>query len=188
MAEQWEIVPLTREHERKTFGCGEPALDDYLARFARQNHEQGVARTFVAVDPQQPKRILGYYSLTVGNLDKANFPPHAVKRLPNFPVAIARLARLAVDRTMQGKGLGEDLLVDALLRCLRIADEAGVFAVIIDAKHEQAKAFYARYEFESLPDQPLTLWLPLQALEHLQGMDKPKPGQMLHEDAALYQV
>lgn len=186
MTDRWNVVPLTREHDRKTFDCGEPALDDYLARFSRQNHEQGVARTFVATDPLQPERILAYYSLTVGNLDKANFPASAIKRLPNFPVAVARLARLAVDRSMQGKGLGEDLLIDALLRCQRIAEDAGIFAVVIDAKHDKAKAFYARYEFESLPDQPLTLWLPMKALMHLLGMGKPNPDRVLHEDAGVY--
>ncbi|QTR52839.1 GNAT family N-acetyltransferase [Thiothrix unzii] len=172
MTLQWEIVPLAKHHDRKNFRCGEAALDDYLARFARQNHESGIARTFVAVDPQQPNRIVGYYSLTVGQLAKANFPDQVVKRLPHFPIPVARLARLAVDQSLQGQGLGEDLLVDALLRCLRIAEETGIFAVVLDAKHDKAKAFYARYEFEALPDQPLVLWLPLAALAHLQQVNK----------------
>ena len=183
MTKHWEIVSLDRTHNRKQFGCAEPELDEYLARYARQNHESGVARTFVAIDPQKPTEVLGYYSLTVGNLEKANFPAHGVKRLPNFPVAIARLARLAVDKAMQGHGLGEDLLIDALLRCLKIADNAGIFAIVIDAKHERAKAFYARYEFESLPDQPLTLWLPLKALKHLQ---ESPPENTLHEAKSQY--
>jgi GNAT superfamily N-acetyltransferase len=163
----WRIAPLEREHDRAGFECGEPALDEYLARYARQNQETGVARTYVAVSDAEPSRVLGYYSLSVGAIDKANLPPEAARRLPKFPLPIARLARLAVDRRAQGKGLGEGLLLDALARCLRVADEVGIHAVLIDAKHERARAFYARYEFESLPDQPLTLWLPLAAVRRL---------------------
>jgi GNAT superfamily N-acetyltransferase len=167
MPAEWRIEPLRREHDRTHFACGEPALDEYLARFARQNQESGVARTFVAVDEADPPRVLGYYSLAVGAIDKANLPSQAARRFPNFPLPIARLARLAVDRDQQGKGLGEDLLLDALSRCLRVAEEVGIVAVLINAKHERAKAFYTRYEFDVLPDHPLTLWLPLPALRGL---------------------
>lgn len=72
-----------------------------------------------------------------------------------------------MDRSQQGKGFGEDLLLDALSRCLRVAEDVGIAAVLIDAKHEQAKAFYARYEFDALPDHPLTLWLPLSSVRKL---------------------
>lgn len=167
MSADWRIEPLRRDHGRAEFGCGEPALDDYLSRFARQNHESGVARTFVAVHEAEPARILGYYSLAVGAIDKATLPPSATRRFPNFSLPIARLARLAVDRSQQGKGLGEDLLLDALSRCLRVAEDVGIIGVVIDAKHERAKAFYARYEFDALPDHPLILWLPLPALRKL---------------------
>jgi GNAT superfamily N-acetyltransferase len=167
MPADWRVEPLQRGHDRARFSCGEPALDEYLARFARQNEESGVTRTFVAVRDDEPARILGYYSLAVGAIDKANLPSAAARRFPNFPLPVARLARLAVDRSQQGKGLGEDLLLDALSRCLRVAEDVGITAVLIDAKHERAKAFYARYEFDALPDHPLTLWLPLAALRKL---------------------
>jgi GNAT superfamily N-acetyltransferase len=167
MPADWRVEALRRDHDRTRFQCGEPTLDEYLARFARQNQESGVARTFVAVQDGEPVRVVGYYSLAVGAIDKANLPLAAARRLPNFPLPVARLARLAVDRTQQGKGLGEDLLLDALSRCLRVAEDVGIAAVLIDAKHERAKAFYARFEFEALPDHPLTLWLPLAVLRKL---------------------
>jgi GNAT superfamily N-acetyltransferase len=167
MSIDWRIEPLQRHHDRALFSCGEPPLDEYLARFARQNQESGVARTFVAVLDSEPARVLGYYSLAVGAIDKANLPQFQARRFPNFPLPIARLARLAVERSQQGKGLGDHLLLDALHRCLRVAEDIGIAAVLIDAKHERAKAFYARYEFDSLPDHPLTLWLPLAALRKL---------------------
>ena len=165
----WRLEPLARTHDRSQFQCGEPALDEYLSRFARQNHESGVARTIVAIDGNNPDRIAGYYSLAVGAIDRAHLPPSAAKRLPNFPLPIARLARLAVDQSQQGRGLGEHLLMDALARCHRVAEEVGIVAVIIDAKHERARAFYERYEFDSLPDHRLTLWLPAAALTRLFG-------------------
>lgn len=164
MSDNWRIEPLARSHDRSHFSCGEPALDEYLARFARQNHESGVAKTFVAVGSDSPRRVLGYHSISAGAIDRDNLPAHAAKRFPNFPVPVARLARLAVDREFQGRGLGEDLLLDALQRVLRAAGDIGIVAVLLDAKHEKAKQFYARYEFESLPDQPLTLWLPMAAI------------------------
>jgi GNAT superfamily N-acetyltransferase len=169
MPVDWRIEPLRRDHDRAGFGCGEPALDEYFARFARQNQELGVSRTFVAVCETEPVLVLGYYSLAVGSIHKADLPLLAARRFPNFPLPVVRLARLAVDRTQQGKGLGGDLLTDAMFRCLRVADDVGVAALIVDAKHERAKAFYSRYEFDALPDQPLTLWLPLPALRKLLG-------------------
>lgn len=166
MPVDWRIEPLRRDHDRTGLRCGEPALDEYLARFARQNHESGVARTFVAVNDGAPAQALGYYSLAAGTLDREKLPSSA-RRFPNFPLPIARLARLAVDRSQQGKGLGEHLLLDALARCVRVADDLGIAVAVIDAKHEKAKAFYLRNGFKTLPDQPLTLWLLLPTLREL---------------------
>jgi GNAT superfamily N-acetyltransferase len=167
MPTDWRIEPLDRHHDRAQFECGEPALDEYLARYARQNQESGVARTFVAVNAATPNQIEGYYSLAVGAIDRANLSAEAARRFPNFPLPIVRLARLAVDRHHQGKGLGNELLMDALFRSLRVAEDVGVAGIVIDAKHERAKAFYARYEFDALPDRPLTLWLQIPALRNL---------------------
>ena len=111
--------------------------------------------------------ILGFYSLTMAAIRQDQLPPEHARRLPRFPLPAARLARLAVDRHHQGQGLGELLLADALDRCLRLAREIGMIGVIVDAKHEQARSWYERYEFERLPDSPLTLWLPLGAIERL---------------------
>ncbi len=167
MSEAWRIEPLGKSHDRNEFACGVPALDEYLARFARQNHESGIAKTFVAVGPDTPRRVLGYYSISAGAIERANVPARAAKRFPNFPIPVARLARLAVDREFQGRGLGEDLMMDALYRVLRASGDIGIVAVLIDAKDEKAKRFYARYEFESLPDQARTLWLPMAGVAKL---------------------
>jgi len=135
-ADRWCIEPLSHKHDRRRFDCGEPALNAYLAHYARQNQSSGIARTFVAIGDEEPQRILGYYSLSVAGIDKANLPVRTAKRFPNYPIPVARLARLVVDRGAQGQGLGEDLLVDALHRCLRASHEVGIAAVVIDAKHD----------------------------------------------------
>ena len=169
MSVDWCVQALHRDHDRAAFRCGEPALDEYLSKYARQNHESGVSRTFIAVRTAEPAVILGYYSLAAGAIPRADLPTPEVRRLrfPNFPLPVARLARLAVDRSQQGKGIGAGLLYDALSRCLHVAENLGIAALVIDAKDEKAKAFYSRYEFVALPDQPLTLWLPLPALRKL---------------------
>jgi GNAT superfamily N-acetyltransferase len=163
----WRIEPLAKAHERSRFSCGAPPLDEYLARFARQNHESGIARTFVATGAEDPRLVLGYYSISVGAIDRENLPAAAARRFPGFPIPVARLARLAVDRTFQRRGLGEDLLMDALNRSLRASRDIGIVAVLIDTKHQNAKRFYNRFEFESLPQKPLTLWLPMAAVAKL---------------------
>lgn len=146
---------------------GNKALDEYLARFARQNHESGIAKTFVATGDDRPRHVLGCHSISAGAINRENLPAHAAKRFPSFPIPVARLDRLAVDREFQGRGLGEHLLLDALNRVLRASSDIGIVAILLDAKHEKAKRFYTRYEFESLPDQPLTLWLPMAAIARL---------------------
>ena len=167
MSANWRVEGLSKSHDCSQFSCGESALDEYLARFARQNHESGIAKTFVAVGGENSRQVLGYYSISAGAIDRENLPARAAKRFPSFPVPVARLARLAVDQAFQGRGLGEHLLMDALRRVFRASSDIGIVALLLDAKHEKAKRFYARYEFESLPDHPLKLWLPMAAIVKL---------------------
>ncbi len=158
------IEALGPAHGRRGFACGEPKLDEYLLRLARQHAASNVSRTYVA---SQEKAILGYYSLAMSAIQKTQLPERHFARFPNFPLPVARLARLAVGARHQGQGLGELLLADALYRCHRLAGEIGMVGVIVDAKHEQAKGYYQRFEFEPLPDSPLTLWLPTAAIANL---------------------
>lgn len=167
MPDEWEIGPLERQHDRHSFDCGVEALNEYLARFAKQHEDSGISRTFVVVDKRGSSRILGYYSLAAGGIDRSCLPPSEAKRFPKFPIPVGRLARLAVDLKARGRGLGEYLLMDALHRFFRTGDSIGMVAVLVDAKDEQAKSFYQRYDFNSLPDRPLTLWLPMKSVRKL---------------------
>jgi len=158
------IEPLATKHDRRAFSCGVGALDEYLQRFARQHADANVSRTYVASDGIA---ISGFYSLAMSGIRKENLPAKHASRFPNFPLPVARLARLAVDLRQQRQGLGDLLLADALQRCLRLSAEIGMIGVIVDAKNEGARGWYERYEFERLPDSPLTLWLPTAAIERL---------------------
>ena len=159
-----QILQLAATHDRRNFSCGEPALDDYLRRLARQHAESKISRTYVGV---RGERILGYYSLTMSAIRKEQLPEQYRKRFPNFPVPVARLVRLSVDQREQGKGLGKLLLMDALYRCYRLSDEIGSVGVVVDAKHARAQSYYRQFNFEEFPDTPMTLWLPIAAIARL---------------------
>lgn len=167
MPSDWIINPFERRHTRNDFDCGVAVLNEYLARYARQHEDSGISRTFVAVDRRESSKILGYYSLAAGGIDRGNLPPSEAKRFPKFPIPVGRLARLAVDLRTRGLGLGEHLLIDALHRLFLTGDSIGMVAVLVDAKDEQAKRFYQRYEFDSIPGHPLTLWLPMKSVKRL---------------------
>ena len=158
------IEQLASGHDRRAFSCGVDAIDEYLRRFARQHADANVSRTYVAANGAE---IRGFYSLAMSGIRKENLPAKYLDRFPNFPLPVARLARLAVAMRHQRQGLGELLLADALQRCLRISAEIGMIGVIVDAKDEHARGWYERYEFERLPDSSLTLWLPTAAIERL---------------------
>ena len=157
----WREEPIGRHHDRKSFGCGSSELNEYLDRYARQNHESGGAKTFVAVSPTGPVRVIGFYSISPGSIEFARVPARLTKRLGRYEVPVFRLGRLAIDRSMQGQGLGGDLLFAAGERALAVAAEVGGIALAIDAKDEKAARWYERFGALRLPDDPLKLVLPL---------------------------
>ena len=119
---EWTIMPLDKKsHKRADFNCGEPELNEYLQKFASQNAAQNVSQTFVMVSATNPQTIRGFYSLTVGQIDFESLPARLLKRIPRYPIPIARLARLAIDKNVQKQHLGQKLLMDALRRCTRIS-------------------------------------------------------------------
>lgn len=157
----WREEPIGREHDRKRFDCGSLDLNEYLGRYARQNHESGGAKTFVAVSPAEPVRVLGFYSISPGAIEFARVPANLSKKLGRYDVPVFRLGRLAVDRSMQGQGLGGDLLLASGERALAVASQVGGVALAIDAKDDKAVRWYERFGALPLPDDPLKLILPL---------------------------
>ncbi len=160
------VEPLGPHHDRASFSCGEPSLDRYIRRQASQDTRRRGARVFVALD-DLPERIAGYYTLSAASFEKDNLPAELAGRLPHYPVPAAVIGRLAVDLRSQGSGLGEVLLLDAIHRVVRAGDTIGVYAIVVDALHDRASAFYERYGFAPFPSQPLRLYLPLRTFEQL---------------------
>jgi GNAT superfamily N-acetyltransferase len=160
----WREEPIGRHHDRKSFDCGSQRLNDYLDRHARQNHESGGAKTFVAVSPANPARVLGFYSISPGAIEFARVPAKLTKKLGRYDVPVFRLGRLAIDLSIQGQGLGGDLLLAAGERALAVAAQVGGLALAIDAKDEKATRWYERLGALPLLDDPRKLILPLGAI------------------------
>lgn len=160
------VEALRKDHERASFRCGSEALDGFLARYARQNAEAGIARTFVAVAPPSA-RVAGYYSLAASSVSFARVPPGLTGRLPRYPIPAILLARLAVDVTVQGQGIGGALLVDAGRRVARVAVQAGVRLLEVEAKDEAARAFYVEHGAVALLDDARHLVFDAQTFDRL---------------------
>ena len=164
----WQIERLDRSHERREFSCGRAHLDDFLRTLASQYEKRNLGRTYVAVRPGE-KRVLGYYTLAPGSVSFESLPSRRARKLPRHPVPVVLLARLAVDQSAQGQGLGAALLVDALERCLTLAEALGVHAVEVDALDGVAKSFYEKYGFIPLLDAPNHLYLPVPTIRQALG-------------------
>ncbi len=149
--------PLGAHHQVAAFDCGAPSLNEFLSRHALGNHQAGTAKTYVATTDSHI--VVGNYSLAASQVLYADAPSRLQKGAPRHPVPVVLLARLAVDRVWQGKGLGAGLLKDAIFRVLTAAEGVGVRALLVHAKDEAAKAFYERYDFAPLPSYPMHLVL-----------------------------
>ncbi len=148
-------------HNCANFDCGTPVLNEYLARYATQHRKKGISRIYVLLDSAAPVEILGYYTLSAAQVDAAQISDADRKKLPRFPIPCFRMGRLAIHKDQKGKGLGAKLIGMAVDRCLHAREEVGAYALVVDAKDENAKSFYEHYGFTACTDQPMTLYLPL---------------------------
>ena len=137
-----------RLHDRDSFACGVDALDIYLQRHAGQHQRDGIATTHVLIDDTNPSRILGYCSLAAAQLHLQELLEKDRKKLPSYPVPAMRVGRLAVAKTEHGKGYGQRLLGYVIDLALLVRDVMGVRALVVDAKDEQAAAFYEAFGFQ----------------------------------------
>jgi GNAT superfamily N-acetyltransferase len=160
----WKELAIDKSHDRKNFDCGQPDLNLFLAQHARQAHEAGVSKTYVAVHAEDRTRILGFYTLSPAQVELHRIPASARPRAGRYPVGGFRLGRLAVNKSFQAHGLGGQLLISAAVRCIRASAEMGGTAMVIDAKDEAAAAWYGRYGAVPLIDAPLSLLLPYDLL------------------------
>lgn len=149
-------VLLTKEHDRKSFDCGVRELNEFLQKYALQNQNKHVSRTYVAI---ADNKIVGYYSLAYTNVTPSEAPTNISKAIGHYPIPVLLLARLAVEQTYHGKGLGAGLLQDALLKVPKAAEIAGIQAMLVHAKDDGAKRFYERFGFISSPANPYHLFM-----------------------------
>ncbi|HEX6601963.1 MAG TPA: GNAT family N-acetyltransferase [Solirubrobacterales bacterium] len=157
--------PLDGEHRIKGFESGEGSLDVWLARHALMARGVGSARTYVVTDAEQEDRVVGYHALTVASLNQDEVTKRAAKGMGHYPVPSVLLARLAVDMSVQGRGVGTLLMQDAMLRTLSVSREIGVRLLLAHALDDSVRAFYMKFGFEESPTDPKNLQIILKDVQ-----------------------
>ena len=161
------VVPLKKRHDRSDFDCGNEELNRYLKQQARQDAEKYVAAPFVLVESDGPV-VRGYYTLSSSRIPLDDLPTELAKKLPRYSsLPVTLLGRLARDKNISDKGIGEFLLLDALHRSLQHAQHIASMAVIVDAKNAEAEGFYKHFNFLPFQLAPLRLFLPMKQIEAL---------------------
>ena len=158
------IAPLNSTHDRTGFQCGVEALDSYLKKQAKQDIKRHISRVFVATMPNNPKVVIGYYTLSTLSIELNQIPEKLARKLPKHPLPAALIGRLAVNNAAQGQGLGKMLLADAIKRTLAVSDQIAIYAMVVDAINDNAKRFYEQFGFKRLSDDRPRLFLPLKSI------------------------
>ena len=168
--------PLAEHHEIESFDCGVPALDDWLKRRARANEVSGASRTYALGDGDQ---VVGYYALASSAVAPAAAPGRFRRNMPD-PIPVVVLARLAVARSHQGRGLGRALFQDAARRVVHAAEAIGIRGMLVHALGEEAKAFYLSLGLDVSPLEPMTLMCTVADLRAAmgQGARRPRPARV----------
>lgn len=172
------VEPLGKSHDRASFRSGTDAIDDWFARRAGQDVRRNVTRVFVAIQPDEPRRVLGFYSLSAFTLSIDDLPDGTARGLPRYDaIPAALIGRLARDAAVSATGMGGILLADAVRRILGAAEALAVFAIVVEAKDDRAAAFYRAFGFRVFPLNPKRLFLPVAtARAALQRSDQPTNG------------
>jgi len=155
-----ELRPVRRVEAKDDldgFDCGVPALDEWLKRFGLSDQGAGASVTYVL---ERDTQIVGFYTLVPHTIESEAAPRRLGAWLPRQnPIPVILLARLGLGRSVARLGLGGDLLKDALARCAAAADDIGGRAMLVHAKDAGAAAFYQRYRFVSLEQNPNHLYV-----------------------------
>ncbi len=158
--------PLGNQHDRTLFDCGVSILNDYLAKYARQDVKRKASAVFVLVNRADPNRVIAFYTLCATSVLLSELPEEMTKKLPRYPeipaILVGRLAR-----DINFPGVGELLLSDAITRCVRVANDIAASLIVVDSKGDPATRFYEKFGFLSLPKLDGRLFLPMQTAEKL---------------------
>lgn len=149
------IEKLSGDHDVSAFDCGSDALNAFLKKYALANQKAGSSQTYTAIVGQT---VVGFYSLTFGQVEFADAPERLRKGLPRHPVPVMILARLGIDQDWHGQKFGSGLLLDALRRTVQAADIAGIRAIVVHAKNDKAHAFYSHFGFQEFFGEPMVLY------------------------------
>jgi hypothetical protein len=158
--------PLGNQHDRTQFDCSVSILNDYLAKYAKQDVKRKASAVFVLVNRADPKRVIGFYTLCATSVLLSELPEELTKKLPRYPeipaILVGRLAR-----DINFPGVGGLLLLDAIARCVRVASDIAASLIVVDSKGDAATRFYEKFGFLSLPKLDGRLFLPMQTAEKL---------------------
>jgi GNAT superfamily N-acetyltransferase len=166
VSEERRVEKLRRDHVLDAFDCGQPDLNAWLIKYALHNQSASSAQRYVGLVNES---VVGYYSLAVGQVEYSGASERLHKGLARHPVPIVLLARLAVHKEWQGKGVGRALLRDAILRTLQASEIAGIRVLVVHAKDDAAKRYYEQFDFVSSPTDPLHLFVLLKDLRKMTG-------------------
>lgn len=162
----FSVEKLGRHHDTDNFDCGVDSLNDFLSRYAFQNQRANASQTYVGLADGV---IVGFYTLVFSSVSYDDAPERLKKGLARYPVPLMVLARLAVIKEWQSKGVGTGLLKDAILRTLRAADIAGLRALVVHAKNDEVRQFYDRFGFIPSPSDQLHLHYLIKDLKKIMG-------------------
>lgn len=161
----YKIELLTDNHVVDSFDCGDEDKNKFLQKYALQNSKGGLGRTYVAVNPSDNTKVYGYYTISSSAVKFESLPE--ARFLPRYPIPAILIGKLATDKETQKQGLGTALLFDALKRAVRVAEEIGTFLIEIKALDDRAKAFYLKFGFVEMLDEPMKLYLGLKKVRKL---------------------
>lgn len=161
----YQIRPLDASTNTAGFQCGSEPLDNYIRRYASQDMRRNVARVFVATPENNPQQLAGFFTLSAGSMSCSSLPALLARKLPRYPVPVALIGRLAVHTKFQGKGLGSILLADACQRISQASTVLAVAGIVVDAKDDEAIAFYQHFGFIPLQGQADRMMLPASAFQ-----------------------
>jgi predicted N-acetyltransferase YhbS len=161
---------LERRHDRQRFDCGVESVNRYLRESARQHASKDLSLTFVLVEEPGDAQILGFFTLLMSSVETEIIPQKGLPPGGTYPVVL--LAQFGVDTRFQGRGLGRDLLYEALWRSLQAAEHVGCAAVVLDAIDEKALAFYTALGFHALSDDPRHVWMPMSTIRERSAIGK----------------
>ena len=142
------VERLADHHQLGSFTCGVKALDDWLRYHALENQRRNLSRTFVLLDDGD--RIVGYYALTMGGVRREALPSRYRKGLPPYEIGMVLLARIAIADDHHGRGLGRDLLIEAIERAADAGTQVAARFIAVDPIDENARAFYDKFAFKQI--------------------------------------